>query len=42
MGNQGMTNWKFTAFFAIALDADGAGLFTNAAIAARLVMVQSN
>ena len=33
MGNQGMTNWKFTALFAIALMLV-AGLFTNAAIAA--------
>ena len=32
MGNQGMTNWKFTAFLAIALMLV-AGLFTNAAIA---------
>ena len=32
MGNQGMTNWKFTAFFAISLMLT-AGLFTNAAIA---------
>ena len=33
MGNQGMTNWKFSAFFAIALML-AAGLFGNAAIAA--------
>ena len=33
MGNQGMTNWKFTALFAIALMLV-AGLFTNAAVAA--------
>ena len=33
MGNQGMTNWKFIAFFAISLMLT-AGLFTNAAIAA--------
>ena len=33
MGNQGMTNWKFSAFFAIALMLV-AGLFSNAAIAA--------
>ena len=32
MGNRGMTNWKFIAFFAIALILT-AGLFTNAAIA---------
>ena len=32
MGNQGMTNWKFSAFFAIALMLM-VGLFTNAAIA---------
>ena len=32
MGNQGMTNWKFSAFLAIALMLI-AGLFTNAAIA---------
>ena len=32
MGNQGTTNWKFTAFFAISLMLI-AGLFTNAAIA---------
>ena len=32
MGNQGMTNWKFSAFFAIALMLI-AGLFTNTAIA---------
>ena len=33
MGNQGMTNWKFSAFFAISLMLI-AGLFSNAAIAA--------
>ena len=33
MGNQGMTNWKFSAFLAIALMLI-AGLFTNAAMAA--------
>ena len=33
MGNQGMTNWKFSAFLAIALILV-AGMFTNAAIAA--------
>ena len=33
MGNQGMTNWKLTAFFAIGLMLI-AGLFSNAAIAA--------
>ena len=32
MGNQGMTNWKFSAFFAISLMLI-AGLFSNAAIA---------
>ena len=32
MGNQGMTNWKFSAFFAIALMLM-AGLFTNTAMA---------
>ena len=32
MGSQGMTNWKFTAFFAISLMLI-AGLFSNAAIA---------
>ena len=32
MGNQGMTNWKFIAFFAISLMLI-AGLFTDAAIA---------
>ena len=33
MGNQGMTNWKFSAFLAIALILV-AGMFTNTAIAA--------
>ena len=33
MGNQGMTNWKFTAFFAIALML-AAGLFSSTAMAA--------
>ena len=32
MGNQGMTNWKLTALFAISLMLI-AGLFSNAAIA---------
>ena len=32
MGNQGTTNWKLTAFFAISLMLI-AGLFSNAAIA---------
>ena len=36
MGNQGMTNWKFSAFFAIALMLI-VGLFGNAAIAANNV-----
>ena len=33
MGNQGMTNWKFSAFFAIALMLI-AGLFSTTAMAA--------
>ena len=33
MGNQGTTNWKLTAFFAVSLMLI-AGLFTNAATAA--------
>ena len=33
MGNQGMTNWKFSAFFAIALILV-AGMFASTAIAA--------
>ena len=33
MGNQGMTNWKFSAFFAIALMLV-AGLFSSTAMAA--------
>ena len=33
MGNQGMTNWKFSAFLAIALMLV-AGLFTSTAMAA--------
>ena len=32
MGNQGMTNWKFSAFFAIALILV-AGMFASTAIA---------